>query len=41
MTDTFDIVITGGQVIDPANDVAGRADVAIRDGRIAPLAAIQ
>jgi len=38
MTVNFDIVITGGRVIDPANDVAGRADVAIRDGRIAQVA---
>lgn len=38
MTQTFDIVITGGQVIDPANDVAGRADVAIHDGKIAQVA---
>lgn len=35
----FDIVITGGHVIDPATDVVGRADVAIRDGRIAEVAA--
>jgi imidazolonepropionase-like amidohydrolase len=40
MTDTFDIVITGGKVIDPANDVAGRADVAIRDGKIAQVAGL-
>ncbi len=37
MTEPFDIVITGGQVIDPANDVVGRADVGIRDGRIAAV----
>jgi dihydroorotase len=38
MSEAFDIVITGGQVIDPANDVAGRADVALHDGRIARIA---
>ena len=37
MTQQFDTVITGGQVIDPANDVVGRADVAIRNGVIAAV----
>lgn len=35
VNDVYDIVISGGQVIDPANDVVGRADVAISNGRIA------
>ncbi len=39
MSERFDVVIQGGQVIDPANDVAGRADIGIRDGRIARVAA--
>lgn len=33
----FDVVITGGHVIDPANDVSMVADVAIRDGVIAAV----
>ncbi len=39
MSERFDVVIQGGQVIDPASDVAGRADVGIRDGKIARVAA--
>lgn len=39
VSEQFDVVIQGGQVIDPANDVAGRADVGIRDGKIARVAA--
>jgi len=30
----FDILIKGGHVVDPANDVDGVADVAIKDGKI-------
>jgi len=33
----YDVVITGGQVIDPANGVSRAADVAISDGRIAAI----
>ena len=33
----FDLVIKGGQIIDPARDLRGRADVGIRGGRIAAL----
>jgi dihydroorotase len=39
VSEQFDVVIQGGQVIDPASDVAGRADVGIRDGKIARVAA--
>ena len=34
---TFDILLRGGHVIDPANDVDGRADVGIKDGKIAAV----
>ena len=34
---TFDLLIRGGTVIDPAQGIHGRRDVAIRDGRIAAL----
>ena len=34
----FDLVLTGGTVIDPASGVNGRRDVAIRDGHIAAIA---
>jgi dihydroorotase len=33
----YDVVITGGHVIDPANNVSRVADVAIRDGVIAAV----
>lgn len=33
----YDVVITGGHVIDPANGVSAAADVAIRDGVIAAV----
>ncbi|MHC4504679.1 MAG: dihydroorotase, partial [Planctomycetota bacterium] len=32
-----DLVIKGGRVIDPASGVDGRADVLVRDGRIAEV----
>lgn len=35
----FDILIRGGTVIDPAQDIEGALDVGIRDGKIAALAA--
>lgn len=41
MTDgqtAFDVVITGGEVIDPGGGTEGRADVGVRDGRIAAIA---
>jgi predicted amidohydrolase len=34
---TFDLVLRGGRVIDPARDVDGRYDVGIRDGKIAAV----
>ena len=33
----FDVILRGGRVIDPAQDLDGIMDVAIRDGRIAAL----
>ena len=33
----YDLILTGGHVIDPANGVDGPRDVAIRDGRIAAV----
>ena len=37
--DTYDLLLTGGHVIDPANEIDGVRDVAIRNGRIARVAA--
>jgi dihydroorotase len=34
----YDLVIRGGEVIDPARSFRGRADIAVRDGRIAAIA---
>ena len=34
----YDLVITGGRVIDPASGLDGRAQVAVKDGRIAAVA---
>jgi len=34
---TYDLVLAGGHVIDPANGIDGPADVAVRNGRIAAL----
>ena len=34
----YDLVLIGGTVIDPANSIHGRKDVAVRDGRIAAVA---
>ena len=36
-TDSFDLVIKGGQVIDPSRDLHGQFDIGIRAGRIAAL----
>ncbi len=33
----YDLVITGGEVIDPGTNTVGRFDVAVRDGRIAAV----
>ena len=30
-----DLILTGGHVIDPANQVSGVMDVAVKDGKIA------
>jgi dihydroorotase len=35
---TFDLVVRGGEVVDPATGRAGRYDVAVLDGRIASVA---
>ena len=35
----YDLLLTGGHVIDPKNKINGRRDVAIKDGRIAAVAA--
>jgi dihydroorotase len=37
--ESYDLVLTGGHVIDPANEIDGLRDVAIREGRIARVAA--
>jgi len=34
---TFDILLRGGRVIDPAQDLSGNYDVAVKDGRIASV----
>ncbi len=34
----FDLLLTGGTVVDPSQDLHGRYDIAIQDGRIAALA---
>jgi dihydroorotase len=42
MTETprpYDLLLAGGQVIDPANGIDARLDVAIQDGKIAQVAA--
>ena len=31
----FDLLLQGGHVVDPANNIYGRIDVAIKDGKIA------
>lgn len=38
-TEIYDLVLSGGRVIDPANKIDGIADVAIRNGRVAAVAA--
>ena len=35
----YDLLLKGGHVIDPRNKISGRRDVAIKDGRIAAVAA--
>jgi dihydroorotase len=39
MTETYDILLKGGRVIDPAEGVDGAFDVAVKDGRIAAVTA--
>ncbi len=34
---TFDVVIRGGRVIDPANSLDETADIAFKDGKIAAI----
>jgi dihydroorotase len=33
----FDLMLQGGHVIDPADNIDGRTDVAIKDGKIATV----
>src|SRR3954468_22390014 len=35
----YDLLLKGGHLIDPKNKISGRRDVAIKDGRIAAVAA--
>ena len=35
--DRYDLLLKGGHVIDPANRLDGRADVAVRNGMIAEI----
>jgi len=35
----YDLVLKGGHVVDPKNRISGVMDVAVRDGRIARVAA--
>ena len=37
--DSYDLILAGGHVIDPANQIDGVRDVAVRDGRLARIAA--
>jgi dihydroorotase len=37
MAEQYDLVVTGGRVIDPANNVDGVSDVAVKDGKIAAI----
>ena len=39
MSDTFDLLLTGGTVLNPASGVRQELDVAVKDGRIAALEA--
>ena len=38
MSDDFDLIIQGGHLIDPKNDLNGPADIAIKDGLVAAVA---
>ena len=38
MSGDFDLVIQGGHLIDPKNDLNGSADIAIKDGLVAAVA---
>ena len=37
MANEFDLIITGGRVIDPANNIDGLNDVGVKDGKIAAV----
>ena len=37
MSSDFDLIIQGGHLIDPKNDLNGPADIAIKDGRVAAV----
>ena len=38
-SNSYDLVISGGRVLDPANDIDGRLDVAVSKGKIAAVEA--
>ena len=38
MSSTFDLILQGGHLIDPKNDLDGPADIAIKDGLVAAVA---
>ena len=38
MNGDFDLIIQGGHLIDPKNDLDGPADIAIKDGLVAAVA---
>ena len=38
MSESYDLLLKGGRVIDPASGIDGRHDVAVKDGRIARIA---
>ena len=37
LANQFDLILTGGRVIDPANNIDGQRNVGIRDGKIAAV----
>jgi len=37
MTDTFDLVISGGRVLDPGARIDQRADIGVKDGKVAAI----
>ncbi len=41
MAADFDVIVSGGTVVDPSQDLHGLHDVAIKDGRIAGVGAFE